>query len=238
LRTILAGAALIAGFAAGGSPVADIVPTRAVYRTIVVYQGQEQDVGNRSVTVGSVEIEGVPAWRVVTELRIEGQVTGDTVEFRRADLRPLGRRAKFGEAELTLIVDKDFARGLLLVSTNLVPLNVPLGKTPFLNYYALRTALAAWHLDSAWRSQVSILELNDEPQFLPLTLSVVGEERVTVPAGAYDCWVVAAAGSAGRLEVRERYWVSKEGGFVVRTDEVFGDQGAHLQLQLAELHRP
>lgn len=237
MRTIIIVIAAVGGGVISPWPAVEIVPARAVYRTTVVHKGQSQDVGDRTVTINAVDRDGVPAWQVISELRIEGQVTGDTVELRQDDLRPLGRRAKFGEAELNLVVDGEVARGLLVVSKNLQPLNVPLGRAPFLNYYALRTAFAAWRLDAAWHSEVSILELKSEPQFLTLTLSVTGEERVSVPAGEYDCWVVVADGSVGRLGVHERYWVSKEGGFVVRTDEQFGSQGAHLQLELRELRR-
>jgi hypothetical protein len=215
----------------------EIVALQATYRTTVLYEGQTQDVGDRTVTVRAAEIDGVPAWRVVSQLTVEGTATADTVEFRRTDLRPLGRRAKFGQAELTLIVDADVARGLLVVSRQLQPLNVPLGKASFLNYYALRTAIAAWPLERSWKTDASMLELKAEPQFVPLTLAVVGEERVSVPAGAYDCWVVTVAGVSGPLEIGERYWVAKDDRIVVRTDERFGDRGAHLQLELTQLRR-
>ena len=55
------------------------------------------------------------------------------------------------------------------------------------------------------------------------TLRVVGEERVTVPAGEFDCWKVDITGGP-RIYPRETYarhtmWVAKQGGWVVKRVE-------------------
>src|SRR2546425_2584373 len=151
-----------------------ITPLQATYRTIVLSNGQPQDAGSRSVTVMAVDADKRAAWRVISVLRYQDLVSADTVEFLRADLHPLSRHAKIGDGELTLVVDGETARGLLVISDRLTPLNVPLGKASFLNYYALRTALAGWPIDSSWRTEASVLELNGEPQFIPVTLAVAG----------------------------------------------------------------
>lgn len=216
----------------------EIAPLQATYRTTVFYQAQSHDAGSRTVTVIAVEMKEVGAWRVVSELRFKELVTADTVEFRRADLHPLGRRAKLGDLQIELTVDGDVVRGLLVASRQLVPLNLALSKASFLNYYALRTAIAGWPIERSWHTEASILELNGEPQFMPIRLAVVGEERISVPAGTYDCWVVTVEGAAGGFEVNEHYWVTKQDQIVVRTREPFGDEGALLRLELSQLSRP
>ena len=213
-------------------------PVRATYRGTVVQEGQQtQDAGTRSITVTRVDARE-PAWRVVTALQAEGLVGGDTVEFRRNDQSPLRRHAKIGDSELTLVVDSQTARGLFVVAQRVTPLNVPLGKNAFLNYYALHAALAALPIGKSWRMEASVLELNDGPAFLPLTLAVAGDEQVSVPAGTYDCWVIDVSGTTGALRVHERYWFAKEKRVVVRTVEDLGDGGAELHLDLVSLDRP
>jgi hypothetical protein len=46
----------------------------------------------------------------------------------------------------------------------------------------------------------------------PARLRVLAEERVTVPAGTFDCWKVAVEASAGM----QTYWVRKADGVGVR----------------------
>ncbi|HEV8382941.1 MAG TPA: hypothetical protein VGQ29_15245 [Gemmatimonadales bacterium] len=218
-------------------PTPAITPSQATYRSTVIYQGQSQDAGSRSITVTAVNVDKDAAWRVVSVWRYQDFVSADTVDMRRADLHPLSRHAKIGDGELMLAIVGDTAHGLLTMGNQLIPLNVPLGKAAFLNYHALRAALAGWPVDSSWRIEASVLELNVDPQFIPLRLAVDGAEHITVPAGEYDCWIVRVHGSVGRLQVDERYWVTKRDRIVVRTEEQFGNQGAQLRLELAQFDR-
>ena len=68
----------------------------------------------------------------------------------------------------------------------------------------------------------------------PTRIYVVGEDRVTVPAGTFDCWVVAAQseGSKGL------YWVTKRDPIVVRsTLDVPALGGAQLVSALSRIAR-
>ncbi len=47
---------------------------------------------------------------------------------------------------------------------------------------------------------------------LPTRFAVIGEDRVRVPAGTFDCWVVSVRADAGR----SLYWVTKRDPIIVR----------------------
>ena len=48
---------------------------------------------------------------------------------------------------------------------------------------------------------------------IPTRLTVIGEVRVRVPAGTFDCWVVAVHADAAR----GLYWVTKQDPQIVRS---------------------
>ena len=48
---------------------------------------------------------------------------------------------------------------------------------------------------------------------LPTRIAVIGEDRVRVPAGTFDCWVVAVHAD----QTKGLYWVTKSDPIVVRS---------------------
>jgi hypothetical protein len=191
---------------------------------------QRQDMGDRTVTVSDTIIGGVHASLVVMRMELDGDAATDSVAFRASDLRPLSRSAKMGDANVLITVPPtdSMARGLLTAGHSLVPLNVRLGAHSFLNYYSLRAALSTMPLGAGFVGQVEALELGGAGQFVPLRLAVEGTERVAVPAGDFECWLVHVTGNG----IDERYWVSKAERQVVRTREPIGGAGAMMQLDL------
>jgi hypothetical protein len=49
---------------------------------------------------------------------------------------------------------------------------------------------------------------------LPTRIAVIGEDRVRVPAGEFDCWVVSVRAADA---TRGLYWVTKQDPIVVRS---------------------
>ena len=197
------------------------------YAARVEMGADRQDLGSRNVSI-SLTGGDTAAWLVVMNAEMEGQALLDSVIMRRADLRPVSRHAILGRTDLTLVVVDSVAHGLLRMDSTVVPLNVRLGPRSFLSYYALRAALTELPLQNGWTGQAGVLELGGEPAFAALTLRVEGEERVTVPAGEFDCWRLAVSGPG----IDEHYWVSKVSREVIRTREPFGPPGAIMQLDL------
>ena len=85
----------------------------------------------------------------------------------------------------TAAVHDSLLTGTLTTDGTDAPIGVRLGVHSFLNYYALRAALAAVPFTSNWSGNVSALELGKQAAFLPLKLQVTGEERIENPAGLF-----------------------------------------------------
>jgi len=213
---------------AGRTPPPGIRAGDWKYSAHVELRDQRQDLGIRTITIAPRNSEQGPAWLVVMAMQPEGQTLTDSVMMRRSELKPVSRHAVAPQTDLLLVTDDSMAHGLLTSGSSLTPLNVRLGPRSFLNYYALRAAFAELPLARGWRGTASVLELGGEPSFARLTLSVADTERITVPAGAIDCWHVTVTGPG----IDEHYWIGKERQDVIRTREPIGGQGAIMQLDL------
>jgi len=162
-------------------------------------------------------------------MQVQGQSLTDSVVMRRSNLTPVSRHTIMPGTDLLLATDDSMAHGLLTAQNQVIPLNVRFQGQSFLNYYALRAAFAGFALTNGWTGTASVLELGRDPIFAPLTLAVVDTERITVQAGAFDCWHVRVTGAVG---VNEQYWIARDTHDVIRTREPIGGQGAILQLDL------
>lgn len=212
-------------------PLTPIRPGTWTYSARIETAGNSQELRPRTISVSTLDHQDVAGWLVVMSTELEGRAVVDSVIMRRGDLTPVSRHAIIGPSDLMLVVDKQAAHGLLRIDTTVVPLNVPLGPRSFLNYYAFRAALAELPLKEGWTGQAAVLELAQQPLFAPLSLKVEGDERLSVPAGAFDCWRLAVSGHG----INEHYWVAKQSGDVIRTREPIGDQGGILQLDLVSV---
>jgi len=78
----------------------------------------------------------------------------------------------------------------------------------------LETVLRLLPLQSTWEDSSTIVSITlGGNAILPTRLAVIGEDRVRVPAGTFDCWVVAVRADPAR----GLYWVTKRDPIVVRT---------------------
>jgi hypothetical protein len=79
--------------------------------------------------------------------------------------------------------------------------------------YRLTALLPAFPLSRGWRGtlyQVAFISQAGARSVAPLDLRVVGTERVTVPAGTFDCW---------RLEIETHLWETERGILWVARDQ-------------------
>ena len=211
--------------------IAGMRPGRWIYHTATERKGQRQTIDDRIVTVADTIVAGAPAWLVTDGTSIGGQIVADSVAFTR-DHRPLLRHAVFGKSSVTVEVapGDSMVRGVIVVGASIVPLNVRLTPHGFLNYYALRASLPDFPLSGHWVGAAETLELGGEPRFTRLRLTVEGDERLTVDAGSFECWVVHVTGAGG---VDERYWVDKRWHAIVRSREPVDNAGTVMELDLA-----
>ena len=106
----------------------------------------------------------------------------------------------------------------------------------FVNAMALDAELAGLPLATAWRDSATMLVVDAGGAVLtPVSLSVEAEERIVVPAGEYDCWVVAVETE----RASSRMWVTKQGQVVVRSEQILPElDGATLTRILVQTDSP
>ena len=94
-------------------------------------------------------------------------------------------------------------------------------QTLFVNDWSttrLAVLFGAFPLARRWSGslyQVAYITQNPGRSSAPIDLRVVGTDRVTVPAGTFDCWRVEVDTHLWRRE-REAIWVSRDKGWVIK----------------------
>jgi hypothetical protein len=79
--------------------------------------------------------------------------------------------------------------------------------------------LPAFPLKRGWQGslyQVALVSRIGVRGVSPMDLWVVGRERVTVPAGTFDCWRLQVVTYFGQEDQRQTVWVSRDKGWVIK----------------------
>lgn len=182
----------------------------------------------RTIVIAAGNFEGLPIWVASGSPDASGSPEMlDTVLVDRVTLRPLRyvrpmRHARLVQHfshdsidELLYVEPSPKARERTLRGAALLP---DVGVGPMLvswSPHSLELLVQALPLNRDWRGSVYsanwVTMATRFPTFTALDLRVTGSERVTVPAGTFDCW---------RLEAREgddkaMLWVSRDHGWLV-----------------------
>ena len=195
-------------------PAAPLGPGQFTYQTTLEHGSGTSVIGTRMTTVSIASYGGVPAW-LLTETKVgEGVNATDTLFAGLTDLHPIHWSSALAGARL----GAEFRGDTVYVATSAPPgrrsvvLSIPAGT--LVNSSMLEAALRLLPLQTAWEDSTSSLSLSlSSSSVVPTRLSVIGEDRVRVPAGTYDCWVVAVHADPGR----GLYWVTKQNPIVVRS---------------------
>ena len=176
----------------------------------------------RTIVIAAGNFEGQPVWVASSSPEML-----DTVLVDRVTLRPLRYVRSMRHARLVQHFSHDSIDELLYVEPSLIArertlrgaaLLPDVGVGPMLvswSPHSLEVLVQALPLNRDWRGSVYsanwVTMATRFPTFTALDLRVTGSERVTVPAGTFDCW---------RLEAREgddksMLWVSRDHGWLV-----------------------
>ncbi|MBA3557666.1 MAG: hypothetical protein H0W30_03605 [Gemmatimonadaceae bacterium] len=186
--------------------------------------GRSRTTSRGVVDIAAATYDGRQAWRLAQSWT-DSTVELDTIFVERDNLRPIGRvsrvrpylryaeivvRQQFAEdSELGWMhTDRTFGRA---VRRRLPPESGPYLPSEALAPFFLETV----DLVAGWRGTLSIVGwavVQNDVYFL-VALRVVGEERITVPGGAFDCWRIAIASGNASVD----FWVRKSDGLCVRT---------------------
>ena len=194
-----------------------IQPAHFAYRLTLTRDTVVNQIGDQSVAISMLEYAGTPAL-LLARVGTEGvAAVSDTLVVRRDDLRPLHWVASHGVARVAAEFTADSIYGAS--SSPLGRLNVVLPNRADLlvNTAAVDVVLASLPLAAAWRDSAEMLVVDGGGAALtPVGLAIEGEERITVPAGDFDCWIVSL--EAERASAR--LWVTKLGQVVARSEQI------------------
>jgi hypothetical protein len=160
-------------------------------------------------------------WRKTANLPRQLHAQADTVWLSADSLRPLARvSAHEGFRREERYLD-EYAQ--VSITTGGFTENRSIARSPLyparyagflLRQDVLLAQLFGLPLARGFRGSIDMIALGGNETYLitPLELAVVGEERVTVPAGSFDCWKLEVGAVPGVLTI----WVAKDGQWLVR----------------------
>jgi hypothetical protein len=193
---------------------AAVRPGSWTYSSKLVSPSGEQGFGVRTISVASTTYGGAPAWLLVDTQQNPMGSAADSLYVGRADLASVRRVthivAPMGEMVLWMDFTADSAKGELSAGGQKQPIAMENPRGAVVGDAAVLALLAALPLAEGWTATLPVLN----PQLrgaARLTLAVHGAEKVTVPAGTFDAWVVQAESGPASAT----YYVAK-GGPVVK----------------------
>ena len=188
-----------------------------------------QPLGGRRIRLARRTFADRPAWMLNSSRVVEGvRESADTTYLDAASLRPLYTVAQgykrrflqvFSADSAYEFIDFNGAYGVVLKSfRGSVAIPIPSDALFFNDWdtYRLAALFPALPLAKGWRGtvyQVAFISQIGSKGFSPVDVRVLGTERVTVPAGTFDCWRV-------EIEIHMwqpqhlRMWVSRDKGWL------------------------
>ncbi len=193
-------------------------------RRLVDSAGRSKTTSRGVVDIALASYDGLPAWRLAQSWT-DSIVELDTIFVDHDNLRPIGRvsrvRPYLSYAEIVvrqhfvgdsvlgwMHTDRTFGRP---IRRRLPPASGPYLSSEALAPFFLETV----NLTTGWRGTLSIVgwAVVQNDAYFPVALRVVGDERITVPGGTFDCWRIAIASGNASVD----FWVRKSDGLGIRT---------------------
>jgi hypothetical protein len=182
-----------------------------------------------SLTVVPATVDGGPAWQITSTRDVaaaQHRVETETLYVARADLRLLARAihvspySRYERINVQQQFRGDSVTGRMTTDGPSIGAGRAIARRlrpelgPYLTDVFAPLALMAVPVSATWSGSAALLGWGVVVRdvFVPIELSVEGEERLTVPAGTFDCWRLSIR--FGGEEVS--YWTRKSDGLGVR----------------------
>jgi hypothetical protein len=192
-----------------------IRPGQFVYQMTLERDAGTSVIGTRTVTVSISNYAGTPAWLILETRLLESSLDTDSLFADLVGLHPLHWGAKIGSARLSAEFRGDTAFGGTSGPPGRRSMVASVPAVTFINGAMLETILRLLPLSASWEDSAQVFTASlGANATVPTRLSVIGEDRVRLPAGTFDCWVVAVHGGD---QARALYWVTKSDPIVVRS---------------------
>jgi hypothetical protein len=191
-----------------------LTPTQLVYQTTLERDAGTVILGYRSISVSPSTYAGLPAWLLVESRFGDGIPATDSLYATFSALTPLHWSASQGPARLVTEFRGDTTFGGTSAPPGRRSIVAALPPGTIVNGVMLETVLRLLPLTVTWEDSASVMSVSvSSNSTLPARLAVIGEDRVRVPAGEFDCWVVSVRADPAR----GMYWVTKRDPMVVRS---------------------
>lgn len=185
--------------------------------------------GVRTVTVTQSMMGGVPDWLVAESRTGTSIATSDSLHLHRADLTPMRWTARNGLSQLAVsfTTDSMFAALQDYQGRGSYAAGIPPGA--LVTSGMVDRILALLPLAAGYHTAASLVNVEAAgPVAVPATISVEGEEQVTIGTQSVSCWLVVLR--TGTTE--KRYWVQKVPQRVVKSERQTGSGTVTELLQL------
>jgi hypothetical protein len=212
-----------------------LTPGQFVYATILEHDITGTPLGTRTVSVAPATYAGANAW-LLLETRVGDAIPATDSLFVDPSMHPIHWGSTISRARLSAEFRGDSIFGGTMAPAGRKSLVAALPPGTLINAAMLETELRLLPLQTAWEDSASTISVAlNGISTLPTRIAVIGEDRVRVPAGQFDCWVVSVR--AGDV-TRGMYWVTKQNPIVVRSAlDVPGMNGAQYVSSLTRMTR-
>lgn len=192
-----------------------------------------RETGTGSVQITASSDNGIPSWHIRHQWSIVPGSDGvkletESVSVSQRDLRLISRTVhvspylKYSRLNISQRFNGNDVYGTMSAEqNNRVAVTRPISRwldprtAPYMSEGLAPVLLSGVNLNPRWEASLSFVGwavVSTDVRY-PIQLHVTGQERITVPAGTFDCW---------RLEVTEgtvthTYWVRKSDGLGIRT---------------------
>ena len=189
-------------------------PGQFVYETSLERNSTSTILGARTISVARTTYNAVPAWLLLETRTTNGTLAADSLIADLSGLHPLHWSSTQGLARLAAEFRGDTVFGATAAPPGRRSIVSVIPSGTMVSAAMLETALRLLPLQTGWEDSTSVLSLTlSNTSVVPTRLAVIGEDRVRVPAGTFDCWVVAVHADPAR----GLYWVTKSDHQVVRS---------------------
>ena len=176
------------------------------YASTLTANGQSQSFGVRTITLSPARYRNADAWLLLdTQQNPMGSAT-DSLFLARGDLASIRRvtrlAAPMGEMVLSMDFTADSVTGSLSMGGQTQPVAMGNVRGAVVGDAVVLALLAALPLADGWKATLPILNPQTRGS-VPLALAVTGSEKVTLPLGTFDAWVlsVEAGGTVATYHV-------------------------------------
>ncbi|HEV8498509.1 MAG TPA: hypothetical protein VGQ56_16655 [Gemmatimonadaceae bacterium] len=189
-------------------------PGQFVYETSLERNSTTTVLGARTVTVARTTYNAAPAWLLLETRSGDGIPTTDSLLTDLTALHPLHWSSTQGLSRLAAEFRGDTVFGATAAPSSRRSIVAVVPSGTMVSSAMLETALRLLPLQTGWEDSTTALSITlSATGIIPTRFTVIGEDRVRVPAGTFDCWVVAVHADAAR----GLYWVTKRDPEIVRS---------------------